>query len=129
MKKLVYVWKNCGLMRLGYDIETIKVEIASKSTMTITIDTGQIEIKDKLFAFLNQVDCQKIISKLENVKFPQEEKYNSDGCDGAAWQLQVDDKKYEGYLTEPDFLKEVLDIINFRVIYAYAKSKVANYLK
>ena len=107
MKKVVYIWKNYGMMRIGHDIAELKVEITANS-MVISIDAEEFEIKDKeIFAFSNNIDCQKILSSLEKVKFPKEKKYNADGCDGDAWELYIDNEKYEGYLIKPDFLKEV----------------------
>ena len=134
MRELKYTWKNFGIMRFGYDIAKIKVVMKNtgKEKFNIYIDTTKIEISDKMYNELNPdkaINIKEVFEKLEKVNFPEEKKYETKGCDGFAWELEVDDKKYEGYLVEPEFLKQVLQIIHFEDIFSYSKQKIKNYLK
>jgi len=54
-----------------------------------------------------ETDCgwKTIYDKIE---FPEETNFVEKGCDGFKWEIEVDDKKYEGYMCYPDFYKEVV---------------------
>lgn len=93
---------------------------------------GSIKIVDDMYEFLNKekntLDILKAFEKLEKIKFPTQTKFIEKGCDGYGWILNVDDTRYEGYLTSPKFLEKVLKIIKFDEICDYADRKVNAYI-
>lgn len=122
MNVLRYVWENCGEMRLGVDISNITIEI-NHFDMKIIINTGKTTIIDTKYHIENKFDIIKISKEIDKVKLPKQKVYDYGGCDGFAWKLELDSLKYEGYLVIPDFLQEILDIIKFKDIFAWAKTK------
>ena len=133
MRSFKYSWHNCGMMRMGLDISKIIVEI--NSGIKITIDSGGIKIEDEMFNFFqgkggpNIIDTKTIWEKLDKIEYPAQTEYvESDGCDGSAWDLEIDDKKYHGYLSIPPFVEEILKIINFSAIYKYVEKRFNQYI-
>lgn len=134
MQKFKFVYKNCGQMRLGYDISKIEVLLernALKGSLTIEMSTMKIEIKDTMYNILNRenkIIPNEILDKLEKIKLPKERNYDCHGYDGFAWEMEFDDEKYQGYLSEPNFYKKVMEIIEFKKISDYCHSKLDKYL-
>ena len=132
MEKFKFTYKNFGLIRRGYDIAKISVEfnIKDKEKMVIKFDTGLIEIKDSGYNVYKEdkINVKEVLEALSKINYPEQTQFDEGGCDGFAWEIEFDNKKYEGYLMEPDFYKESIKIINFDKIYSYCEEKVANYL-
>ena len=134
MQKFKFVYKNCGPMRLGYDISKIEIMIERnnfKGDITIEMSTMKIEIKDKMYSVLNKehgIVPNNILDKLEKIKLPKEKSYDCHGYDGFAWEMEFDDEKYHGYIVEPDFYKKVIKIIEIKKIFDYCHNKIDNYL-
>lgn len=132
MRSFKYSWKNYGMIQRGVDISEIIVEITTG--LKITIDSGGIKIEDEMFNFfqdsgsLNIIDVKEIWEKLDKIEFPAQTEYVESGCDGSAWDLEIDDKKYRGYLCTPPFLKEILKIIKFSAICEYVDNRFSQYI-
>lgn len=126
MKNIKYEWQNFGLIRRGYDLAnlTIILENRMRNGIKLIIDAGSIKIEDETY---NKLEIKKAFEKLEQIKLPEQLDYTTKGCDGNAWKLEIDGIKYSGYLQKPDFLKSILDIIEFDNIFKYAKEKIKNY--
>ena len=128
MNSFVYIWKNMGCMRMGHDLAELSIEFNMDNYYPILkFTTGGpfgVEIKDTSL----KIDSTEVIAKLSKVKIP-ESNIASDGCDGSAWEIQIDGKSISGYLDSPKWLKKVEDIINFKEIFSYAKNKLNNYVK
>lgn len=127
MNSFVYIWKNMGCMRMGYDMSKLSIEFNTDSYHpTLKFTTGGpfgVEIKDASL----KIDNAEVIAKLSKIEIP-ETNVASDGCDGSAWEIQIDGKSISGYLDSPDWLKEVENIINFKEIFSYAKKKLNTYV-
>ena len=103
--------------------------------LKIIIDSDGIKIEDEMFNFFqgkgspNIVDVKTLWEKLDKIEYPTQTEYvESDGCDGSAWELEIDGKKYHGYLSIPPFVEEILNIINFSAIYKYVKKRFNQYI-
>jgi len=131
MSKLSYlkfVWKNYGQIKFGEDIANLTLEFKKESSsLFVSIDFGRSEINNVKYDILSEEQekeyVDSIFSKIEKVKLPKQTNYDYGGCYGDAWELELDSLKYEGYLVIPDFLQEILDIIKFKDIFAWAKTK------
>jgi hypothetical protein len=108
MKKLKYTWKNYGLMMAGYDIAELTVELADTDPdIKLIIDTREIKIEDTMYNMLNKnhkLDVEASFKKIGKIALPEQTEYIINGCDGDAWELEIDGKKYKGYLTTPKLL-------------------------
>lgn len=132
MSKLSYlkfVWKNYGQIKFGEDIANLTLEFKKEaSSLFISIDFGRNEISNIKYDILNEEQEKEYVASIfrniEKVKFPKQTNYDYGGCDGDAWELELDNSKYEGYLIIPDFLKEILEIIKFKEIFEWAKTKL-----
>jgi hypothetical protein len=128
MKKLRYTYLNYGLIYFGREIEKLTIELKhtkNSESIKITIDAGNVKIEDKSYEVIN---IASIFERIEKIELPEQTHYDYGGCDGFAWKLDIDGKKYDGYIFKPDFLKEILAIINFNDIYSYAETKFKKYI-
>ena len=127
MNRFIYIWKNMGCMRMGYDLAELLIEFNINNYYPVlkfrTSGDFGVEIKDSSLKTYNA----EILAKLSSVDIP-ESNIASDGCDGSAWEIQIDGKSISGYLDNPDWLKEVENIINFKEIFSYAKKKLNTYV-
>lgn len=128
MKNFKFTWKNYGMMRLGYDLEWFCVEIKdSEYNPTITFSTGDengIKVVDKTFKARNN----EILSELAKISIP-EINISQDGCDGDAWEIEVDGKVLKGYLDRPSWLEQIKKVIEFKSIFEYVNKKRKLYLE
>ena len=129
LNRLKFIWKNYGQIRFGQDIANLTLEFnKDNSSLLINIDSGKKEICDLKYDILNAEQEQEYVistfNKLQKIKLPKQTNYDYGGCDGDAWELEINDKKYEGYLIIPEFLQRILDIIKFKDIFDWAKTKL-----
>ena len=128
MKNFIFTWKNYGMMRLGYDLEWFCVEIKdSEYNPTIIFSTGDengIKVVDKTFKARNK----EILSELAKISIP-ETNISQDGCDGDAWEIEVDGKVLKGYLDRPSWLEQIKKVIEFKSIFEYVNKKRKLYLE
>ena len=127
MKNFKFIWKNFDTIKQGYDLATLTIEIQDDEiNPTITFSTGDkfaFTVIDKTFKENNK----EMLEKLSKVKIA-EENIASDGCDGDAWEIEVDGKVLKGYLDRPKWLNEIKEIICFNNIFEYAESKIKSYI-
>lgn len=88
-----------------------------------TGDYDGVSIEDRT----SRIDVQEILAKISQIKIPKQNKIVS-GCDGSAWEIQIDDKVLKGYLDNPNWLKQIQEIIKFKDIHSYAERKLEAYL-
>lgn len=106
MKNFKFTWKNYGMMKLGYDVEYFSIEIKeSESNPTIKFSTGDYRgftVIDKTYKLDNNV----ILKELAEINIP-ETNTPEDGCDGDAWEIEVDGKTLKGYMDRPQWLEQI----------------------
>jgi len=134
MDRLKFTYKNYGLMKMGYDISMLKLDLTKNSfggNLNVEVSTGKLKIIDEMYNVVNKenrINVNDILDKLGKIEFPEETNFVEKGCDGFKWEIEVDDKKYEGYMCYPDFYKEVVKIIDFDRILNYYTNKLQEYL-
>ena len=127
MKNFKFTWKNYGLMRSGYDLAHFSIEIKdSEYSPIITFSTGEhgFTVIDRTYRLNNY----EILKELSKVKIP-EANIPADGCDGDAWEIEVDGKILKGYLDRPKWLEQIKQIISFKDIFLYVDKKRKLYLE
>ena len=132
MRNFKFCWHNCGMMRMGFDIAKISVEISTN--LKIVIDSNGIKIEDEMYNWFQDknsdtfLDVKTVWEQLDRINYPEQKEFREDGCDGFAWNLEIDDRKYSGYLSIPAFLEDVLEIIKYKYISEYAETKFSKYI-
>lgn len=99
--------------------------IEDEDKPVLYIDAGNVKIEDRTFP----VDVKEILKKIGKIDFEQEHnKYNEETYSGDIWKLQINEKTYEGFLSDPSFVKEIKKIIRYTAIKLYAEKKLAKYI-
>ncbi len=128
MKNFKFIWKNFGMMKLGYDLEYLSIEIKdTENNPIITFSTGDnrgFTVIDKTYKMDNKI----LLKELTKIEIP-EINIPKDGCDGDAWEIEVDNKVLKGYMDRPQWLEQIKKIICFKDIFSYVDKKRKLYLE
>lgn len=127
INKLTFKWKKSkrDTIDVGniYSIDVI-LDRENENPLII-IDAGKIKIEDRSLS-INSEEILKSIGKLD---LEPVSKYEPKEYCGDAWELTIDDIKYEGTLDNPKFVNEIRKIIKLNAIQNYANKKIGNYFK
>lgn len=128
IKKVVFTWKKVQKDPVCFgNMERLDIvfEEGNKNPM-IFIDAGNIKIEDRSL----EVDCEDVLKRIGKIDF--EDKHdisNEENFSGDIWELWINDKKYEGILSEPRYVIELKKIIRFNAIEVYANKKLSKYVQ
>ncbi len=128
VRKAIFMWKRIEKDPYFFGklnrLEVIFQE--GEENPTILIDAGKVKIEDNSL----KIESKEVLKKIGEIDF---EKEYDPKCfneySGDSWELQINDKKYEGVLEDPHYVVKVKKIIRYSAIKLYAEKHLAGYLK
>ena len=128
IRNVTFVWKKKEKDFIDYNnINRIEVHFKEGELKPLlVIDAGSIKIEDSSLP----IDSKEVLKKIGEIDFEKRGGTGfNDEFSGDIWELVVNDKFYEGVLSQPHYVSKIRKIIRYNAIEVYANKKIAGYLK